>query len=238
MARPADPHARRSLTAAARREFARRGIVGARIEDITAACNLSKGAFYLHFKSKELLFGELVADFTKGMDEMLERRKAQTNAFFSEHGKLSARDIHARSERYEQLVALEAKLDRELLSMLWEYRDVVAVLLSGAQGTGFSGLVWEIAHKEVQRVQDEFAATQQFGACRTDVPAAVFGSMVVGTWMLVAQQMSRMQSKPDLDQWALALHHLIREGCAPPIANLGKVAVRRRLAARISRRPS
>src|SRR5437660_856533 len=56
MARPADPNAKEALMAAARAEFARRGLRGARIEDITAACGLSKGAFYLHFESKEALF--------------------------------------------------------------------------------------------------------------------------------------------------------------------------------------
>src|SRR5882762_9012970 len=79
MARPADPHARRSLMLAARRAFAEAGIVGARIEDITAACGLSKGAFYLHFKSKEALFGEVVSDLRariaglRGEREVLEQ---------------------------------------------------------------------------------------------------------------------------------------------------------------------
>ncbi|MFN7132252.1 MAG: TetR family transcriptional regulator, partial [Myxococcales bacterium] len=37
----------------------RRGLRGARIEDITSSCGLSKGAFYLHFDSKEEVLGEL-----------------------------------------------------------------------------------------------------------------------------------------------------------------------------------
>src|SRR5687767_5530925 len=106
MARPADPHARRSLVTAARRAFAKSGIVGARIEDITAACGLSKGAFYLHFKSKEQLFGELVAQFRAEMDALLDQRKAQMAAFFLEHGPLSAKDVHERSARYEKLLEL------------------------------------------------------------------------------------------------------------------------------------
>src|SRR5258706_12730657 len=117
MARPADPNAKEALVAAARAEFARRGLVSARIEDITAACGLSKGAFYLHFKSKEALFGELVARFQAGMDSLLERRKEAMAGFFIEHGPLSARDIHARTPRYEKLVELETRLDREVLGL-------------------------------------------------------------------------------------------------------------------------
>ncbi len=41
MARPADPTAKEALVACARAEFARRGLVGVRIEDITLACSLS-----------------------------------------------------------------------------------------------------------------------------------------------------------------------------------------------------
>lgn len=237
MGRPADPHARRSLTAAARLEFAAAGIKGARIEDITARCGLSKGAFYLHFKSKESLFKELVDQFREGMDRALDRRKERMAAFFVEHGPVSAVDFHKKTARYERLLELETQLDRDVLQLLWEYRDVVGVLVSGSQGTEFAGLVWEMAHKEVQRVQDEFEAIKAFGACRTDVPSELFGSMVVGTWLLVAQQMSRLQSRPDLDQWVEALHRLIREGCAPPIATRGKRTVRRHLAARNARSP-
>src|SRR5712692_9542285 len=75
MARHADPNAKDALIAAARREFARRGLRGARIEDITAACGLSKGAFYLHFPSKEALFGELVETFFGHLASCGERRE-------------------------------------------------------------------------------------------------------------------------------------------------------------------
>jgi hypothetical protein len=152
-------------------------------------------------------------------------------AFFTEHGPLTARDIHGRTERYEKLVELEAACDRDVLSLIWEYRDVFRVLVSGSQGTEFSGLMWQIANREVQRVQDEFEVVKALGACRTDVPSELFGSMVVGTWLLVAQRMSRLEKRPDLDQWVEALHRLIREGSAPRSVR-GKRALRRRLAAR------
>jgi AcrR family transcriptional regulator len=232
MARPADPTARKSLVSAARVQFVKHGIRGARIEDITAACGLSKGSFYLHFDSKEELFGELVAAFQAKSDALLEARKAQMAAFFAEHGPLSAKDMHERTARYERLVQLETELDRQTLALLWENRDVFGVLVSGSQGTAFSGLIWQMAQREVQRVQDDFEAVKAFGACRADVPSELFGSMVVGTWLLVAQQMSRMKQRPDLDAWVSALHRLIREGCAPPKAARGKLKVKRHLAAR------
>jgi len=68
MSRPADPTARSALVAAARAEFVRKGLRGARIEDITSAYGLSKGAFYLHFDSKEALFEELVRSLADDME--------------------------------------------------------------------------------------------------------------------------------------------------------------------------
>jgi AcrR family transcriptional regulator len=232
MARPADPHARAALVEAARKVFVARGIRGARIEDITAACGLSKGAFYLHFPSKEALFGELVGEFRERIDEVLLERKQQLTRFFSQ-GSLSARDVRTKSARYEQMVSLEAKADREVLGLLWDFRDVFGVLVSGSQGTEFSNVIWLIAQREIDRVKGDFEAVKSWGACRDDVPSELFGSMMIGTYLLIAQQMSRLKKRPDLDVWVDGLHRLVREGIAPRQVVRGKLKVRRPLAARM-----
>ena len=216
MARPADPHARNALVAAARAEFARRGLRGARIEDITAACGLSKGAFYLHASSKEALFGEVVAEFTSAMNELIERRMKQMERFFAEHGPLEARDVAERSERYERLVAMHTEADLGTLELMWAYRDVVHVLMRGSQGTDFESLMWGLVDREVTRVAQEFQRLQADRVSRADVPPTVIGSLIVGTYVLLAQQMSQMEHKPDLAEWARSIHRLIREGSLPP----------------------
>jgi len=48
------------------------------------------------------------------------------------------------------------------------------------------------------------------------VPPAVIGSLLVGTYLLLAQQKSQMEQKPDLAAWAGSLQRLIREGSLPP----------------------
>src|SRR5882724_7990668 len=102
MARPADPNAKDALVAAARAEFARRGLRGARIEDITSACGLSKGAFYLHFESKESLFSLLVQDLMKELLATSEERVKGTQTFFDEHGALTSEDFQAASPKLKQ----------------------------------------------------------------------------------------------------------------------------------------
>jgi AcrR family transcriptional regulator len=190
MARPADPHAREALVAAARAEFVRKGIRGARIEDITAACGLSKGAFYLHFESKEALFGEVVQGLT-------------------------ARDYVERSPRYARFVELEVQHDMHALESMWDYRDVVDVLIRGSQGTPFESLIWQLVDREVARVADSFATMQGVCQGRQDIEPQIFGSFVIGTYLLVAKQMSQMKEKPDLEALGRSLQQLIREGASP-----------------------
>ncbi|MGZ6126304.1 MAG: TetR/AcrR family transcriptional regulator [Myxococcales bacterium] len=215
MARPADPNAKESLVACARAEFARRGLVGARIEDITAACGLSKGAFYLHFHSKEALFGELVDAFLAGLAELTERRDHDMAEFFVEHGAITRRDLEERTTRYHKFLEMETAEDLRILEQMWAYRDVVGVLLRGAQGTKFEGAIWEITDREIERIQANFNRFQGEHACRADIPSEIFGSLIVGTYVLLGMRMSRMTEKPDLAGWARSLHTLIREGSVP-----------------------
>lgn len=215
MPRIADPNAKDALVAAARAEFARRGLRSARIEDITAACGLSKGAFYLHFSSKEALFGELVERFGSELSCTADRRRAEMAAFFGRHGPITRRDVEERTAAYREVLELESAEDLLVLEHMWAFRDVVGVLLRGSQGTRFEGFFWEMTDREVERVKQTFLQFQGDHACRTDIPPELFGSMIVGTYVLIAMRMSRMTEKPDLGAWARSLHVLIREGSAP-----------------------
>ena len=215
MARHADPNAKEALVAAARAEFARRGLVGARIEDITAACGLSKGAFYLHFPSKEALFGELVKAFIDELAAYDERRQRDMLSFAERHGVVTRRDLEERTPRYRKFLEMETAEDLRVLEHMWAYRDVVGVLLRGAQGTKFEGAIWEITDREVERIKQNFEHYQGEHACRTDIPPEIFGSVIVGTYVLLGMRMSRMTEKPDLAEWAHSLHTLIREGSIP-----------------------
>jgi len=205
MPRPADPNARDALVAAARAEFARKGLRSARVEDITSACGLSKGAFYLHFESKEALFGDLVEKFFGEITRSSDRRHAEMAALVEKYGALDD----------EKFLEMEMREDLHVLELMWEYRDVVGVLLRGAQGTKFEGLIWELTDGEIARIQENVNRFKGAAACRTDVPSEIFASMIVGTYLLLGMRMSRMTEKPDLAEWARSLHTLIREGSAP-----------------------
>lgn len=213
MSRPADPNARAALVASARAEFVKKGLSGARIEDITAACGLSKGAFYLHFASKEALFGELVEAFAGAMEALHASRVAAMAEADAGMGPLTSTDVARRSPRYESHLELEAQFDLQALEMMWQHRDVLDVLIRGSAGTAFEGLVWTFIEREVARVADDFRTLQHTGAGRPDVEPELFAEVVVGAYFLVGKRLSRLHTRPDLEAWAKALQRLIQEGC-------------------------
>lgn len=208
MARPKDPHARSALIAAARREFVRGGILRARIEDITQACGLSKGAFYLHFESKEALFRELVTSLETKVQQV---RTARAEAWDALLGRAQPGRADPAAFVAEAL-ELEGLGVRALLDMLWEWRDVTDVLLRGSQGTEFENVMGKMLDREVMRVEAQCAQMKQAGLLRADVHFEVVGSMIVGTWLLVARRMSTLPRKPDFDGWVRSLQAVIADG--------------------------
>ena len=227
MSRPADPTTRSTLVATALREFSAVGIHRARIEDITAHSGVSKGAFYLHFQSKEALFEEVLRGFQSRMDSLSHERIVAMEAFIATHGALNADDFALRTARGQAFAAFEAAHDRLVLEKLWEERHLFDVLLRGCKGTRFDGLVWEITTREVERVQTDYERLKAAGCCRDDIPSDVFASVLVGAWLMIARKMANAQEKPDFEGWLEALHRLIREGAAPrnaaPLQNVSSV---------------
>ncbi|RKG95141.1 TetR/AcrR family transcriptional regulator [Corallococcus carmarthensis] len=216
MPRPADPKARSALIASARAEFAKRGVKGARISDITAATGLSKGAFYLHFPSKEALFAALVEDFLAALERLATERKSRMDRFCVQYGGVPGPgDVAARSERYRDFLRMEAALDVEMLELMWDQRELVTALIVGSQGTAFESVMWDVVDREVDRIAREFHHLRGQQPDTPDVDPSLFGSFVVGTYLLLARRMGRLTQKPDLASWAVGLQRLMHEGTLP-----------------------
>lgn len=206
MARKADPQAREALIAAARREFLKSGLAKARVEDITAAVGLSKGAFYLHFPSKESLFTQLVMAFTTEVSAYTEARETTTRALVTR-----LQHSHAESVAHE-LLALDAEEDRKLLELLWPWRDVCEVLISGSAGTAFGGVLWKLLDSQMARLHTEFEELQRSKLVRADLPRELLADMVVGTYLLLTRRLVTLNEKPDFTPWVGALHAVLSNG--------------------------
>lgn len=220
MARPKDPLSRSALIAAARREFVRVGLQKARIEDITRACGLSKGAFYLHFESKEALFREQTA----ALQERYEALRASRAKAYREVTRRPKDPLKFRAA----LLEIDGREDRKLLELLWDWRDITDVLLRGSQGTEFAGLLWAMLDHEVSRVETESALLKRAGLMRDDVPSFVIGSMIVGTYLLIARRLSTLAEKPAFEPLIAALQRVVAEGVSPRKRPLARPPARRR----------
>ena len=214
MARPADPHARASLIAAARAEFVRCGILKARIEDITLKCGLSKGAFYLHFDSKEALFRELSQLLGTEFERMrADREQAYLTLVAARSGPGEPRSD---ASFIKGLNELDAREDHRMLELLWTWRDVIDVLLRGCQGTEFDGVMWEMLDQQLARVREECRALQQVRLMRADVSPEVLGMMVVGTYLFVVRRLVQAKEKPDFEELVQGLQQVMAGGFAAP----------------------
>ncbi len=210
MARPKDPHARAALLAAARREFVTHGIVRARIEDLTQACGLSKGAFYLHFESKEALFRELVEALQAQVETLRVDRQRAYQALAERRAQGGGPGL------LTELLALDAREDRRLLEVLWEWRDVTDVLLRGCQGTEFEGVVWQVLDHEGARVREQCLELQRAGLVRAGVNPDLLVAMVLGTYLMVARRFAQARERPDFEPLVQGLQQVLAHGTQPP----------------------
>lgn len=200
MARVADPKARGELVRAAMEAFRKVGLKRARVEDIAHQSGLAKGSFYLHFSSKEALFEELLEGFRGRLDALLFERERAVREHL-DHGRSGPR-----------LAELEHLHDRALLELLWEARDLCWVLIHGAQGTPFEGMVWSYVAHEKHRLARLCEVLKAQGSCRASLDSEVFASAVTGTYLLLAEKLCGLEQKPDLDGWLGQIHSLFREG--------------------------
>ena len=120
--RRANPDAHEALVEAARDEFARSGVDGARVEDIARRAGVSKGAFYLHFRTKEAVFREILQRFLGVLADLALRREDMICA------------VGARTANLREVLARECASDAELLEALWRHRKIVAALDRAAGG--------------------------------------------------------------------------------------------------------
>ncbi|HEY6101407.1 MAG TPA: helix-turn-helix domain-containing protein [Anaeromyxobacter sp.] len=205
MARPARAGAHDALLEAARDEFAARGLERARIEDISRRAGVSKGAFYLHFTTKEDAFREIVSRFLGALDDHALRRD-ELEDLVQRDG--AAGDPHALSRHIEA----ECAIDVDLLELLWRNRQILAAV-DGASRPLYRELVGDFRRKMRALVSRRMGD----GVCgdarvRPDIPPDVVADIVVGTYEDFARRMIDMKVKPDLEAWARAMLLVLYEG--------------------------
>jgi len=204
MPRPSDPHARARLLDAARTVFSERGLDRAKVEDITTGAQLSKGAFYLHFESKEEAFRELLAGVVSNLDRMLNETSDQQLATVPGDGAFAP-----------YLDACHAK-NLEIFEFVWDNRALMAMVFDGGGSASYQHLIEDFA----MRAQRQTAALIQhgidIGLYRRDLDLEAAAAFIAGGYDRIARQMVREQRKPDLDAMLREVQWLFLGGMARP----------------------
>ncbi|RYZ06484.1 MAG: TetR/AcrR family transcriptional regulator [Myxococcales bacterium] len=203
MPRPSDPHARARLLDAARAVFSDRGLDRAKVEDITTRAQLSKGAFYLHFGSKEEAFRELLAGVVSHLERMLDESSSKQLS-------VAPGDV----------ATIRAYLDAcheknvEIFAYIWENRALMAMVLEGGGSASYQHLIEDFA----QRAQRQTAVLLQHGVSlglyRTDFDLSAAAAFLAGGFDRVARKLVREPHRPDIDAMMRQVEALFLGGLA------------------------
>jgi AcrR family transcriptional regulator len=183
MSRPPDPTAKIQLLSAAEQVFAARGLALAKVEEITRRAGTSKGAFYLHFTSKEEAFKQVVESF---LARLASRLPVPT-------------EIPAGGWTPERALAFWRDADIDLYEFLWQNRAIVSIL-QGCQGDHV--YLVEAFHEEIRaRTVEWISHWKRVGLFRAEIDTELAATLLVGAHNELARRMMISTTRPPIGEW-------------------------------------
>jgi AcrR family transcriptional regulator len=188
MPRPADRRAKIDLLRAAEAVFVEHGLTAAKVEDITARAGVSKGAFYLHFASKEDCFRQIVEAFlaklASCLDEAPPTAEVDGVAKWAEHI----------DDWYDH--------DVEMFDFCWQNRGLMSILFTGGGGGPYGYLVDEFAERVGHQIEVWARHLMSVGVYRSDLDPEVFPALIAGGYDRMIREMIKRPRRPDIEGWA------------------------------------
>lgn len=217
MPRPSDPHARARLLEAARAVFSERGLDRAKVEDITSGAQLSKGAFYLHFESKEEAFRELLSGVVSHLEHLLDESSDMQLATQPGRDSLAGylEECHQRN--------------LQIFEFIWENRALMAMVLEGGGSASYQHLIEDFAVRAQRQTAALLEHGIDIGLYRTDLDLDAAAAFIAGGFDRVARQLVRSRQKPDLDVMLRKVQNLFLGGIARPEVLVGLESDRQKL---------
>jgi AcrR family transcriptional regulator len=183
MPRTADPKAKITLLRAAEEVFAERGLAAAHVEEIAKRAGLSKGAFYLHFESKETALKQLVESFL-----------ARMGTFFA-----PPTDYPDLPEDADDLLDFAIERDAQIFDYLWQNRAILRILPTCH---GAYDYLTEAFRAEIDvRNREWIGHFVKTGLWRADVDVELASALISGAYNELTGKMVRCESRPPLDEW-------------------------------------
>ncbi len=202
MARPSDPKARTRLLAAARDVFLERGLDRAKVEDITHAAGLSKGAFYLHFRTKDDAFKEILAGALAELGQILHDVEASRE---------QGADVELES-------MIEGWLDRdvEIFECIWKHRAIMRLVLDGGGSPDYQHLIEVFAEGAEHTTERLIRSGVEQGYYRPEIDPRQAAAFVAGGYDRLARRLVRERKKPDLRRRLLGAQGLCLRSLGKP----------------------
>lgn len=197
MPRLADRRAKIELLRAAEAEFAEHGLSAAKVEDITSRAGVSKGAFYLHFDSKEDCWREIVEGFIARLAARIEPPIAIAQAS---------------PATAEQMLALWRAQDVATLEICWQNRALLGMLLSGGGGAPYSYLIDEFAERAAAQAETWVRYARAVGLYREDIDEAITATIIAGAYDRLARELIKRPKRPDIEAWCRQVQDLFMRG--------------------------
>jgi AcrR family transcriptional regulator len=203
MPRLADRRARIELLRAAEAAFTEHGLAAARVEDITERAGVSKGAFYLHFQSKDDCFKQIVETFVARLADCVE---PPPDLF--EGGPASVNEYLGRVHAHET----------EVLEFCWQNRGLLRMMLAGGGGAPYAYLIDEFAQRLAQQVEGRMRHAMTVGLYRRDIDPKVVAALVSGAFDRLVRELIHAPSRPDVASWCAQALQLFTQGLLAPEA--------------------
>jgi AcrR family transcriptional regulator len=185
MPRPADRRAKIELLRAAEAVFVEHGLAAAKVEDITAQAGVSKGAFYLHFGSKEDCFRQIVEGFIAKLSTCVDSAPPLT----SYRGGIAG---------LAESLAVWRAHDVETFEFCWQNRGLMRLIQAGGGGASFAYLIDEFAERVSQQIETWARHLISAGIYRVDLDPAVLRSLISGGYDRLVRDMIKQTKRPDL----------------------------------------
>jgi AcrR family transcriptional regulator len=198
MPRPSDPNAKIKLLTAAEIEFVEHGLDRAKVEDIATRAGLSKGAFYLHFSSKEDAFKQLV-------ETTLARLARFIDAIPIEEADIQVNDAASFTDFW-------LEKDVEIFEFIWQNRGLMRLLLEGGSSLRYRYLIDEFAERSRHAVAQSIGVGTARGLYRDDLDVDLASAFIAGAYDRYARQLVQLPKKPDLSQVLRKLQTMVVRG--------------------------
>jgi AcrR family transcriptional regulator len=207
MPRVADRRVKIDLLRVAEAVFAERGLSGARVEDITARAGVSKGAFYLHFQSKEDCFKQIVEGFLARLAGSIDPPTDLLSGGAEAAGDLLER-VHAH--------------DTAVLEFCWQNRALLSMMLVGGGGAPYAYLVDELAARVARQAEQWLRHGMHVGVYRRDIDPAVIAVLISGAYDRLVRELIQRERRPDIAAWCSQALQLFTQGILTPEARAAR----------------